>query len=276
MDIYTQILGHYLRSDALAVRKLNPDAYGTVNTTGSGEPNLPTVSGLKFFSVQGSTISKSNTFAAVLASVGDFYLRRERQHATSSFLVSRSVETHLEALICCTARVYDGFQIPVTNMHGDQVIQTIRCTGEQRWHRQDPQNDWVWVQTSHPREGQEPAYKALWGRIPYRLLKLFNLQVLGGLVWCAFVQTTIPSVDGMPERASRMVRVMEATKGGGYTVISGGNITGAAHLIPEEPGTSRTTRKALIVNSHIDLTTWNAVYYMTEDELDHAVVGICR
>ena len=275
-DIYTQILEHYLRSDAFAVRKLNRDAHGTVNTTGSGETILPTVKGLKFVSVQGSTISKSNTFAAVLASVGDLYLRKELQRATSSFLVSRRVETNLEALICYTARVYHGIQIPVTNMHGDQVIQTVRCTGEQRWHGQDPRNDWVWVQTSRPREGQEPAYKALRGRVPYRLLKLFNLQVLGGLVWCAFVQTTIPSVGGMPERASGMVRVTEATKGGGYAVISGGNITGAAHLIPEEPGISGTTRKAWIVNSHIDLTTWNEVYYMTEDELDHAAAGMRR
>ena len=133
-DIYTQILEHYLRSDAFAVRRLNRNAHGTVNTTGSGENNLPTVKGLKFVSKQDSTVSKSNTFAAVLASVGDLDLRRELQRATSSFLVSRRVETNLEALICCTARVYHGIQIPVTNMHGDQVIQTVQCTGEQRWH----------------------------------------------------------------------------------------------------------------------------------------------
>ena len=132
------------------------------------------------------------------------------------------------------------------------------------------------MQTSRPTEGQEPAYKALRGRIPYCLLKLFNLEVLGGLVWCAFVQTTIPSVGGMPERASGMVRVMETTKGSGYVVISRGNITGAAYLIPEEPGTSETMRKAWIVNSHIDLITWNEVYYMTDDELDHAAAGIRR
>jgi hypothetical protein len=81
-------------------------------------------------------------------------------------------------------------------------------------------------------------------------------------------------MGGMPERPSGMVRVTEATKGCGYVVISGGNITGAAHLIREEPGTSGMTRKAWIVNSHIDLTTWNEVYYMTEDELDHVAVGV--
>ena len=242
--IYTQILEHYLCIDVFAVQRLNPNAHGTMNTTGSGKTNLPTVKGLKFVSVQGSTMSKSDTFAAILVSVGDMYLRRVLQCATSSLLVSQRVETNLEALICCSARLYHGIHIPVTNMLGDQAIQTIRCTGKQTWHGQGPRNDWVWVGTSRPREGQEPAYKALRGRVPYHLLKLFNLQVLGGLVWCAFVQTTIPSVGGMPERASGMVRVTEAAKGSGYEVISGGNITGAVHLIPEEPGTSGTTRKA--------------------------------
>jgi len=124
-NFYTQILKHYLRSDAFAVWRLNHNAHGTVNTTGSGKTSLPTVKDLKFVSVQGSTTSKSNTFAAVLASVGNLYLRRQLQHATSSVLVSQRVETNLEALICCTAQGYHGIQIPVTNMHGDQVIQTV-------------------------------------------------------------------------------------------------------------------------------------------------------
>ena len=64
-----------------------------------------------------------------------------------------------------------------------------------------------------------------------------------------------------------MVRVMETIKGSGYVVISGGNITGAVHLIPEEPCTSDMMRKAWIINSHIDFTTWNEVYYMTEDDI---------
>jgi len=271
-----QILEHYLCIDAFTVRRLNCNAHGTVNTTGSGKTNVPTIKGLRFVFVQGSTMSKSDTFAAILASVGDLYLQRELQHAMSSILVFRRVETNLEVLICSSALVYHGIQIPVTNMHGDQVIQTVRYTGEQTWHGQGLRNHWVWVETSRPRVRQQPAYEALRGHVPYCLLKLFNLHVLDGLVWCEFAQTTIPSVGGMPERASGMVRVTEAAKGSGYAVISGGNITSAAHLIPEEPGTLGTTRKAWIVNSHIDLTTWNEVYYMTEDELVHTAVGIRR
>jgi len=124
-DIYMQILEHYLRSNAFYVWRLNHNTYGTVNTTGSGETSLPTVKGLKFVSVQGLTTSKNNPFAAVLALVGDLYLWRELQRATNSFLVSRSLEIKLEVLICCTVQVYHGIQIPGTNMHGDQVIQTV-------------------------------------------------------------------------------------------------------------------------------------------------------
>jgi hypothetical protein len=109
-----------------------------VNTTGSGKNNLSTVKGLMFISKQGSTVSICNTFAAILASVGDLYLQQELQCAISSFLVSQSVETDLEVLIYCAVQVYHSIQISVTNIHRDQVIQTVRCTGEQTGHGQGP------------------------------------------------------------------------------------------------------------------------------------------
>jgi len=43
-------------------------------------------------------------------------------------------------------------------------------------------------------------------------------------------------------------------------VISSDTIAGAAHLIPEEPDCLGITNKGWIVNSHIDLATWNEVY----------------
>ena len=60
----------------------------------------------------------------------------------------------------------------------------------------------------------------------------------------------------------------------GYEVISGGNITGAAHLIPEEPVSSPIANKSWIVNNHIDLDTWNNVYYLLESELSQATNGV--
>jgi len=57
-----------------------------------------------------------------------------------------------------------------------------------------------------------------------------------------------------------MVKVIKPTTGSSYAVISGDRIGGAAHLIPEEPDCSGINNKGWLVNSHIDLATWNEVY----------------
>jgi hypothetical protein len=115
------------------------------------------------------------------------------------------------------------------------------------------------VQASKQWEDQEPAYGALRGRLPYHLLKLFKLSADGGLFWCAFVQTTTPAAGDIPERASSMVKVTQPTTGSGYTVISSHSIGGAAHLIPEEPDCLGISNKGWMLNSYIDLATWNEV-----------------
>ena len=82
-------------------------------------------------------------------------------------------------------------------------------------------------------------YKALQGRMPYQLIRLFKLRILHprGMTtfWLAYVELTRPANGGMPERASKLVRVVKLTSGDGFVVISAANIVGAAHLIPEEP-----------------------------------------
>jgi hypothetical protein len=89
--------------------------------------------------------------------------------------------------------------------------------------------------------------------------------------WLAYVEVTKPANGGMPESASQLVRVVKQSSGGTYAAISAANIVGAAHLIPEKPISSKLGNKEWIVNSHIDLATWNDVYYMLEDELNTAV-----
>ena len=90
--------------------------------------------------------------------------------------------------------------------------------------------------------------------------------------WLAYVESTKPVNGRMPEKALKLVRVVRPTTGELDAVISAGNIVGAAHVIPEEPVSSGSENKGWIVNSHIDLATWNDVYYMFEDELE-AVAG---
>jgi hypothetical protein len=48
-------------------------------------------------------------------------------------------------------------------------------------------------------------------------------------------------------------------------VLAAGHICSAVHLIPEVPSTSKKTNSGWIVNSHIDLKTWNTIYYVMEE-----------
>ena len=67
------------------------------------------------------------------------------------------------------------------------------------------------------------------------------------------------------------VPVVKPTMGDVDAVTSAGNIVGAAHVILEKPETSQSQNKGWIVNSHIDLATWDNIYYMFEDELEAIV-----
>ena len=82
------------------------------------------------------------------------------------------------------------------------------------------------------------------------------------------MELTKPANGRIPEKVSKLVRVVRPTIGELDTVISAGNIVGAAHVNPEEPVSSGSENIGWIVNSHIDLATWNDVYYMFEDELE--------
>jgi hypothetical protein len=93
---------------------------------------------------------------------------------------------------------------------------------------------------------------------------LFKLRVvhLNGenTFWLGYIQVTKPASGGMPESASQLVRVVKQSFGGAYAVISAGNIVGADHLIPEEPISSKLENIEWLVNSYIDLATWNNDY----------------
>ena len=118
----------------------------------------------------------------------------------------------------------------------------------------------------------EPAYKALQGHLPYQLLRVFKLQIPSHVLYLAFVLMTKPFHEGLPNAISSMVRVVPSSGENAYKVLAAGHICGAAHLIPEVPSTSKETNSGWIVNSHIDLKTWNTIYYVME-ELNEALAG---
>ena len=70
------------------------------------------------------------------------------------------------------------------------------------------------------------------------------------------------------------MRVVKPTVGEPFMVISAANIVGAAHVIPKEAISSPVEKRGWIVNSHIDLATWNDVYYMFREELTSGKITI--
>jgi len=81
--------------------------------------------------------------------------------------------------------------------------------------------------------------------------------------WLALALTTIPENSGSLDPVSKFVQVRKAPAASALEVFSVGNIVGCTHVIPGIATSSKTgdgRNKRWIVNSHIDLATWNDVY----------------
>ena len=266
-DYYGQMINFYLRCDAFSVRKVNREARNRklAPVAGAAELGSEVPKRLKFISPQQQTgKGKVVDFRGLLNATVDDVIRNGIYTGTQRFLQSRRINIESEDLLESAAAIYHGLEVETSDMHGEGVVQRLRCTGEKGWYSGPARNDWVWVQISKPTEGQELPYKALQGQMPYRLIHLFKLRILHprGMTtfWLAYVELTRPANGGMPERASKLVRVVKPTSGDGFVVISAANIVGAAHLILEEPCSSQKENRGWVVNSHIDLATWNDVY----------------
>jgi hypothetical protein len=277
-DYYTQLINFYLRCDAFTVRKANLEALSKQKEEAKVGDAMVGNCRLKFISPQlQKGKQRVNHFRGLLESITNEGVKKGLESGTMRFLRSRRINIESEDLMRCPAAIYHGVEVRTWDMHGEETSQRLRCTGDKGWYSGGARHDWVWVQITRKRDGQELPYKALQGRLPCRMLRLFKLLVVhareqrGETFWLAYVELTKPANGGMPERASGLVRVVKPATGEVDAVISAGNIVGAAHVIPEEPATSRSENKGWIVNSHIDLATWNDIYYMFEDELEAMV-----
>jgi len=138
-----------------------------------------------------------------------------------------------------------------------------RCTGSQSWHGGDRLNNWVWVKQPPGR-----CYGALNGCLPWQLQRLFKIKFQnedGAFVeyWLALALTTIPENSGNLDPVSKFVQVRKAPAAVALQVFSVGIIVVCAHVIPEKATGSKTEdgrNERWIVNSHIDLATWNDLY----------------
>jgi len=112
------------------------------------------------------------------------------------------------------------------------------------------------------------CYGALNGRLPWQLQRLFKITLQnenGAFVeyWLAMALTTIPENSGNLDPVSKFVQVRKSPAAVALQVFSMGNIVGCTHVIPELSTSTKTgdgRNERWIVNSHIDLATWNDVY----------------
>jgi fumarate reductase subunit C len=153
--------------------------------------------------------------------------------------------------------------VQVEGLDGEKISHKCRCTGSQSWGRWDRRNDWVWVKQRLWR-----CYGALNGRLWWQLQRLFKIKLLnenGAFVeyWLALALTTIPENSGNLDPVSKFVQVRKAPAAVTLQVLSVGNIVGCARDIPGIDSicnTGHRRNEQWIVNSHIDLATWNDVY----------------
>jgi len=190
---------------------------------------------------------------AIYSGTGEFIKHMSRNKTYIS-------DEQLHAMELC---IYHGIKVQVEGLGGERISQMCQCTGSQSWRRGDRRNDWVWV---NQRPGR--CYGTLNGRLPWQLQRLFKIKLLnedGAFLeyWFGLALTTIPQNSVNLDPVSKLVQVRKAPAAVSLQVVSVGNIVGCVHVIPEIAISSTTgdgRNERWIVNSHIDLATWNDVY----------------
>jgi len=144
-------------------------------------------------------------------------------------------------------------EIPVVAFQESDIydIPRARCTGALHFRNQGSRHDWVWVQA-----GSEEMYGALRGRLPAKLVALFKIRdyTCENAVRRVEAVRMLSAVNsGFPSDIHGLVTLQMREDARDFTIVDVGTIHGLAHLIPEG-------ERRWLVNSLIDLRTFNAVY----------------
>jgi len=274
-DFYSQIMESNARIAAFNIRKFNlsPGSYNMAS------PNIshlwpPHV-------LKSPTGPHKYVFGVFLASISNPELRNIMEIATYCFLDREGISVEDEELNMVPIAVYKS--IAVYALKYEMAIwkkQILQCTLETHWHTGRLHHDWAWwrasrqsrVISSQPSESPVPLlpWGALKGHLPVWLILLLKFLIIKDGkampdLQLAFVQTTTIAGGGAMERASGMVTVMQAIPGTEYRLIHAFQIDGAAHLLPFDSNSM--TNYTWLVNSHIDIETWNEVT-IDEDQMD--------
>jgi len=130
-------------------------------------------------------------------------------------------------------------------------IHCAQCTAALHFRNQGSCNDWVWGQA-----GSEEINGALKDRLLAKLVTFFKIRDYtceNAVRRVAALRMLSPVNSGFPSDIYGLVTVQMREDVHEFTIVDIQTIYGLAHLIPvREPGS--------LVNSGIDLTTFNEVY----------------
>jgi hypothetical protein len=177
----------------------------------------------------------------------------------NEFLIRHhSIRLTDETIDTCPVKVFHSIRMMTEDLGtGKPVEQRIRCTIKSPWFKSHGvRNDWVWTRTDTRGE-----YGVFHGNLPARLACLIEITVENTVIPVAFVERICAVNVGIPNQYSKLARAEKPVTGTGYKVISTDYIVSAAHLIPDEPLNSPELQRSWVVNSHIDLETWNTIYW---------------
>jgi hypothetical protein len=188
---------------------------------------------------------------------------------THVFVDQQGFDLTRDELLAAPAALYHSLHVSVEDWQKyEWKTHNIRATNDREWMLSGrPRHDWVWVRQKvrrQPLASHRLPFKALRGRLPAQVCFFFSLSIANQgkpreVVRLALARITEPLNGGTAENAPAMPRVATpAALAKRYAVIHAGSIEGAAHLVPLLPDEEK--NKRWIVNTHIDLETWNNVY----------------
>jgi hypothetical protein len=261
-DASRQIVQSYSRQHGIRMRLLNleslrrcgadlsPDVVEQLDTT-----STTTAPGIRRRMLKGRRDDVSNMadFSRVLGVSIQIICRGLIRYSRHNLPPERRLPEDPEILESLPVELLTQLEIPVLAFQETEIydIHRARCTGALNFRNHGSRNDWVWV-----RAGTEDMYGALRGRLPAKLVALFKIRDYrceDRVRRLAGVQFVSAVNSGRISDVHSLVSVQMKEDAREFTVVDIGTILGLAHLIPEGD-------RRWIVNSRIDLRTFNEVY----------------
>ena len=264
-DYVQQILAHYGRHQAFHMQVENLRAL-----TQGGKDNEELANVLGAAPEQTTTIGLrrlrgrhrgNRTLGAILGSFPDINMcQLLTNYSRFNLEPDRQLPATEEDLLALPVEIFKQLEIPVPAFRDpdEYTIHHARCVD--KFRNQGSRHDWVWVKVAN-----ETEFGALRGRLPARLNGLIKIRdpVKGYSHRLAIVQLLAPGPGGgRVDPHHGLVKVYRRTGQAGSDIwmVTISSIQGIAHIVPEGPGTNGVEAKVWLVNSRIDLETFNEVY----------------